>query len=83
MTETPAPDPFQRSVEHTFTRKRDLDVHVGTIEVAEHHYVDLREFIPSMEQYGRGILLPMAELPGVIETLTSIYEGWVDEHGDA
>lgn len=51
-------DPFERQVVATFARRFDLEIHVAKITVEELPYVDVREYVPSLGQYGRGILLP-------------------------
>lgn len=57
---TPAHDPYSRHIVESFPRKADLDVHVSEIEVEGIPYIDVREYIPSLQAYGRGILLPQA-----------------------
>jgi hypothetical protein len=52
-------EPYDRKVLRTVNRKHDLDVHVSRVTVEDETYVDVREFIPSLQQYGRGILLPL------------------------
>jgi len=59
MADTPIVDPFEREIVVTLNRRHDLDIHVSRIVVEERSYVDVREFIPSLAQYGRGILLPV------------------------
>lgn len=71
MTQTPAtPDPeppFTRRVLSTHPRRYDLDVHVCAVRFEERDYIDIREYIPSLEQYGRGILLPR-DIAGLVAT---------------
>lgn len=67
----PTPAPFDRKVYQSFYRRHDLDIHVCRVTVEDKMYVDVREFIPSLEQYGRGILIPVNYGP---EIATAIHE---------
>lgn len=58
---------YTRTV-HTVTPKTsDIEVHVSTLEVESgDKYTDIREYVVSLGQYGRGITFP-AGLTGGIE----------------
>jgi len=51
-------DPYERKVLETIPRRYDLEIHVCEVTVEDRTYLDIREFIPSMQQYGRGVLIP-------------------------
>lgn len=55
---TESTEPFVRDVAYAVPRRHDIDIHVSEVEVEGQHYVDVREFIPSLAQYGRGVLIP-------------------------
>lgn len=50
--------PYTRRVLFEVHRKYDMDIHVSKVDIEDRTYVDIREFIPSLSQYGRGITLP-------------------------
>lgn len=66
MTDTTTKPPFNRRVVFTAPRRDDLEVHVCAITLEgvpdgdPDRYVEIREFIPSIGDYGRGILVPNA-----------------------
>lgn len=50
----------------------DLETHVSTVEVAGEKMLDLRQFIPSIAEYGRGVTLPMSTRLDVIDALQRV-----------
>jgi hypothetical protein len=38
----------------------DLEVHISTIKSAGQTFYEIRQYIPSLKQYGRGITVPAA-----------------------
>ena len=36
----------------------DLEVHTATVRVGDQTFFEVRQFIPSLRQYGRGVALP-------------------------
>lgn len=54
-------DIFTRTVVERIPVADDLEVHVSKVEVDGLQAVDLRNFVPSTESYGRGLIIP-AEL---------------------
>lgn len=83
MTETPTTtSPITRKVVLTVPRKYDLEIHVSKAKIDDAEYVDIREFVVSLQQYGRGIVLPKAALYPIIEALEHIEAEdrlWSDE----
>lgn len=72
MTET-STEPFTREVLLSTPRRFDLEIHVSKIGAPEGlEYADIREFIPSLGQYGRGILLPVDKIASVADALLSL-----------
>lgn len=67
-------DPYQRKVLLSAPRKFDLDVHVSRVEVDGVEYYDIREYIPSLRQYGRGILVPRKLAVDVVAALMEDFE---------
>lgn len=81
MTETPtATSPITREVVLTVPRKYDIEIHVSKATIDEAEYVDIREYVVSLQQYGRGIVLPKTSLYEVIGALHSI--ATEDEEGE-
>lgn len=52
-----------RIVHTRVPKTSDIEIHVSTLETAHGEFTDIREFVVSLEQYGRGITFP-AELTG-------------------
>lgn len=72
MSETPTQPPITREVILSIPRKYDIDIHVSKVEIDGLVYADVREFVKSLKQYGRGIVLPKASLYAVIEALEKL-----------
>lgn len=70
MSDSTPANPFDRDVILTLNRRHDLDIHVSRVVVEDLSYVDVREFIPSLGQYGRGILLPVSRAAEVAEAIS-------------
>lgn len=53
---------YTRTVSATINKARDVEIHVSNIAVDTYGvFTEIREFIPSLNQYGRGVTFP-AEL---------------------
>lgn len=52
----------------------DLEAHVRVVEVENVRLVEIRDFIPSLQEYGRGYWLPMTEaaLYGVMNAFNEV-----------
>lgn len=57
-TDTEPLGPYTPTVLAEFPRRHDLTVRVSRVLIEEAVYYDIREWIPSIQQWGRGILLP-------------------------
>lgn len=63
----------------------DKEVHVSTVQSPQDgKFVDVREYIPSLEEYGRGITVPLRLLHEVLQGLESAWhENGAGEWADA
>lgn len=52
----------------------DLECHIRIVEVENVRVVELRDYIPSLDEYGRGYWLPLTEaaIYGAINALTEV-----------
>lgn len=52
----------------------DLECHVRVVEVENVKVVELRDFIPSLGEYGRGYWVPISEdsIYGIVSLLTEV-----------
>lgn len=57
-------------------RKEDLEIHVREIEIRDLQFIDIREFIPSRNFYGHGIIFPRSD--ELIEDLLAAFGGRYD-----
>lgn len=51
---------FPRTVLVAVSKTSDIDIHVSSIDVDGVPYTDIREYIVSLDRYGRGITFPGA-----------------------
>lgn len=52
-------NPAQVSVIQAVPKSVDLDCHVRVVEVEGVKVLEVRDYIPSLEEYGRGYWMPM------------------------
>ena len=50
-------------------RDEDLELHVKVSVIEDETLINVREYVPSRNLYGRGLLFTPAELPAVIKGL--------------
>lgn len=55
-----ASDTVRRTVKHRVRVADDLEVHMSNLTVAGEHFVEIRNYVPSLKEYGRGITVPAA-----------------------
>lgn len=55
-------DSLTRIVVETLPLADDLDLHVSVVEVGGVRGVDIRNYIPSTQTYGRGVIVPYEQL---------------------
>jgi hypothetical protein len=67
-------NPAKSRVVGVLPKAPDLECHVRVIEVENVRVAEFRDYIPSLEEYGRGYWLPMSEsaLYGAINAITEI-----------
>jgi len=67
-------NPAKSRVVGVLPKAPDLECHVRVIDVENVRVAELRDYIPSLEEYGRGYWLPMSEsaLYGAINAITEI-----------
>lgn len=58
MTDTTSSD-VRRTVHARVPKISDIEIHVSGIETSSGKFVDIREFVVSLEQYGRGLTFPL------------------------
>lgn len=56
------------------TKEDDLEVHVRVYKVRRSILVDIRDFVPSLNTYGRGIMFDVKSVGPVIDGLAEIEE---------
>lgn len=49
---------LERTVHSTVEKAHDLEVHVSTLTTERGDYTEIREYVPSLQAYGRGITFP-------------------------
>ncbi len=82
-TTTTETAPFDREVIASLSRRPDIDIHVSTVKVLGESYVDVREFIVSLGQYGRGIILPLSSARFVADALKEVADAEDDRLAEA
>ena len=59
----------QRTVHSRVKKRDDIEIHVSTIATEHGTYLDIREYVVSLGQYGRGLTAPARnEIVDSIET---------------
>jgi hypothetical protein len=55
----------------------DVDIHIRTLHISGAQVVELRDYIPSLSEYGRGYWIPSSgvELRAIINALAQIDNG--------
>lgn len=67
-----APRPFKDKVYAKLDKGSDLQLHIKITKADGLEMVNLRDFIPSLKLYGRGVLFDLTLLPQVIEELQEL-----------
>lgn len=49
---------IDRELVTTFYTTEDRMIHISRLNVRESVYLDIREFVPSLQEYGRGLTVP-------------------------
>lgn len=66
------PRPIKDKVYAKLGKGTDLQLHIKITKADGLEMVNLRDFIPSMKLYGRGVLFDVSMLPAVIEELQEL-----------
>jgi hypothetical protein len=53
----------------TLPKGTDLEVHVRSLSSDGEEFIDVREYVPSSETYGRGLLVPAAQAKALAKLL--------------
>lgn len=67
-----APKPFKDKVYSKLGKGSDLQLHIKITKADGLEMVNIRDFIPSLKLYGRGVLFDLSMLPQVIEELQEL-----------
>jgi hypothetical protein len=71
----------QRTIHARVAYVADKEIHVSTVQSPQDGlFIDVREFVPSLEEYGRGLTLPLGMLDDVLQGLES---AWHENGGGA
>jgi hypothetical protein len=67
-------NPAKSRVIGVLPKAADLECHVRVVEVENVRVLEFRDYIPSLEEYGRGFWLPLTEasLFGAVNAITEI-----------
>lgn len=67
-------NPANTRVITSFTKAADLQCHVRVVKVENVTVLELRDYIPSLEEYGRGYWVPMTKeaVFGLMNALTEV-----------
>lgn len=55
-----------------FEKGDDLLVRVRQLEVDGESFIEIREFVPSSDRYGRGLLIPSTQRQTLLKLLRSV-----------
>ena len=59
-----------RTIHSRTSKTSDIEIHVSTLETSAGTFVDIREYVVSLERYGRGLTFPLS-----IDSLSSVAKG--------
>lgn len=67
-------NPASTRVVGVIPKAPDLECHVRVIEIDNVRLVEIRDYIPSLQEYGRGYWIPMTEaaLYGVMNAINEV-----------
>lgn len=66
---------IERNVITVVSKDTDLEMHVSTLHTDRGKFIDVREFVPSLAQYGRGVTYPERFNEDVLNGLTEARNG--------
>lgn len=53
-------------------KEDDLEVHVRVLKIRKSILVDIRDYVPSLDTYGRGVMFDVKSLGPIIDALDEI-----------
>lgn len=73
MTATaPEASPIVEEVVGIIEKGTDLELRVRTLTADGEDFFDIREFVPSSETYGRGVVVPLAQKKALLNVLRAL-----------
>lgn len=64
---------YTREVRASVDKATDMQIHVSNVtSEAYGDFTEIREYIPSLDQYGRGVVFPVGLTDDVIEGLQKV-----------
>ena len=70
---------IKRTVHAKVPKTEDIEIHVSTLETENGQYADIREYVISLEQYGRGITYAAKYTENIQRGLDGVQEMLPDE----
>jgi len=65
-------DMISTKLQRRFRKGRDLEMHISFTRIEGLEFVELRDYIPSQDEYGKGYLFPSRMLTEVLEVLAEM-----------
>lgn len=72
VTTTEEATPTRERIYARYRKGADLELHVKVTWVNGLQFVNLRDYVPSTQEYGKGVLFPIDILPWVLESLQQV-----------
>ena len=73
------PEEITSEVLHIAEVSDDLEIHVTVHQTEAGDFVDLRQYVPSLERYGRGMTWPVGNTRGIVEGLQGVIDSYDPE----
>lgn len=73
MTTTEEATPTRERLYARYKKGADLELHVKVTWINGLEFVNLRDYVPSTQEYGKGVLFPTHLLEYVLETLQQVH----------
>lgn len=64
-------DNLERTVHTRVPKTSDIEIHVSTLNTPQGAFTEIREYVKSLDQYGRGVTFPAELTPAVAEGVTA------------
>lgn len=66
---------YTRTVLTKVPKASDIEIHVSTVATEYGEFTEVREYVVSLDQYGRGITFPAAAREKIAEALAGASDG--------